>query len=117
MPTFNHVTASVAGREITLRLRRDHLHAFEVHIEGSAYKTLRSFLEGTWRVGDLHAVLEFAASDRSQDLEHMRQTMQTQPPADYAVLAQQVLSAALFGVCAEEAVFSDQFDATTALAS
>lgn len=42
------------------------------------------------------------------NIEHIRSTLETRAPARYAVLAQQVLSAALFGVGDDEAEFTDE---------
>lgn len=126
----DQVAARFGGRDLTLKIERRDLPAFEAATGESAFAVLKSIHSGTWTVAQIKAVIEFALLS-AEDLRNARllarlpwhglggvmpvnreveRVFATNPPAVYAALAEAVLGAALFGITAEEAVFSDEHD-------
>lgn len=128
------VSAKFGGRAVTFKIDRRDLPSFEAMTGASAFATFRRIVNGDWAVADLSRVLRFAALGektikqlRSQAVGKtlvsggiaidgfvdarspawVNEALTTQPPAQYAALAVNVLGAALFGVDDEDAMFDD----------
>lgn len=119
------VSARIGGRDITFKIARDDLPVFEGYTGYSAFGLFRAIATGAWRVDQIKAVLKFAsmsASARKRAVAMAQLGSQPlpekpgfidavfarNPPAQYATLAASVLGAALFGIDAAEATFTDE---------
>jgi hypothetical protein len=124
------VAARFGGRDLTFKIAREDLMAFEVYAGSSAFALFRRRGAGAWAIDDIKNVLRFALLP-ARTLEHVRKTasvapskallqslvgpspavdeaFNTNPPGQYAALALNVIGAALFGVEGEDAVFTDE---------
>lgn len=127
---LDSVSARFGGRDLTLKIARTDLPAFEAATGDSAFAVLKAIHAGSWTVRQVKSVLGFAMASPEQlrlargmarvsmpsmgGLEptstHVERTFATRPPAVYAPLAEAILGAALFGITAEEATFTDEPD-------
>lgn len=124
------VSARFGGRDLTLKIARTDLPAFEAATGDSAFAVLKAIHAGAWTVRQVKSVIGFAMAAPEQlrlargmaraslpifgGLEptatHVERVFATRPPAIYAPLAEAILGAALFGITAEEATFTDEPD-------
>lgn len=128
------IAARFGGRQVTFRIDRRDLPAFEKMLAIPAPLMLRRLLAGEWTVEGLSRVLRFAALPESA-LQIMRRgryagghiistdtlcalvdargpkwvdaVLGKHPPADYVPLGAGVIGAALFGIDEAEATFDD----------
>lgn len=126
MPKVDFIKARFGGKDVTFRIERRDLEAFERYADARAMPLLLALLEKGWGATDVARVLRFATLDastlsmtrRTGDVHlHAKQTfvdrvLASRPVADYVPLAAAILTAALFGVDEAEATFSDEADAT-----
>jgi hypothetical protein len=125
----DQITARFGGRDLTFKIAREDLGAFELYAGSSAFGLFRRIGAGAWTIADIKNVLRFATMP-SGELEQVRKTvsvapilvastigraggfvdsvLNTNPPGQYAVLALNVLGAALFGVEGADATFTDE---------
>ena len=127
---FDHVSARFDGADLTFRIARADLDAFEAF--GTPALTLfRKITSGAWNVADIRFVLAFALAPAGKFArlagslsgvgatvgQAVRDTIKDprvdaafakNPPGDYVPLAQAVLAAALLGIDEADATFTDE---------
>ncbi|MER9900100.1 hypothetical protein [Mesorhizobium sp. M0130] len=133
--TLNSVTARFGGRDLTFKIDRQDLPLFEAFSGLPAIELFMRITGGKWTVDNLKSVLTFASvsADRLKELRqfsrtlrhmtptdsglldhyfkgcapHIKRTLNANPVAQYALLAQAIIAGALFGISASDAIFSD----------
>ena len=125
MTKLDHVKARFGGNDRTFRIAREDVSAFEAAAKEPAYALFRAFSAGHWTLYQVRTVLRFANLDAralaarrplaalgmafgmERDAE-IDAVLDRNPPAQYAMLAQAILGAALFGLDEAEATFTDE---------
>lgn len=126
-PKIDHIKARFGGRDLVFKIPRDHLAGFEAGIGEPAAIRFRRLVAGGASFQDVRKVLEYAAPAGlgrpipQNDMDVMREqlfnsahpatfapisdqasfvakTLAANPPAKYALLAQVVIAACLYGV-------------------
>lgn len=129
--TDNVIKARFNGADMRFSIPRDQLHYLEEDLDCSAFELFKTFGRGAWRAEHVSKILCFASTNgysekeldtlsiipgarllprrnKPKAVESVEHVLATKPLAPYAILAQMVLGAALFGVKPAEAAFSDE---------
>ena len=129
MTKFDHVVARFNGADLTFKIHRADLDTIEA-LGTPAFHLFRTITAGQWTVRQLRLVLAFALApagkfaklamaggETANALADMRvvdsrvdAAFAKNPPGDYVPLVQAVLAAALLGIDAADATFSDEPD-------
>jgi len=130
MNKVNHVDAVFGGKQVRFAIERADIEAFERLAGVPAFALLQKLANGTWSVGDLKIVLNFASMPDSRRhflrkaakigllspalmvppglVTDVDKVLNTAAPAPFAVLAMKVLEAALFGLPEDQATFDEK---------
>lgn len=127
------IKARFNGQDYTMKIHREDLVIFEARHLVTAFDLYHRVASGQWSVRDIANVIRFAISKRpdrknvpfdvASFLEHRFDALKAigaiqpdlvdkafaaKPVAQYAVLAQLILGAALFGIDEPDATFTDE---------
>lgn len=133
--TVDEVRARFGGRDLVFKIPRAHVSGFEAAIGEPAHLRMQRISVGRNNIGEIREVLEYAAPEgygkripttesavmrasmwRSMDKSLLRtsakpnfveQTLNMNPPARYAVLAQGIIAACLYGIPEDAATFDE----------
>lgn len=107
MSTVDHVDATFGGATVRFRMGPKRLEWFE-RSNGSARACLQRFLQNSWTVADLKAVLTSAHPEMFQCPPAVDAAVAKNKPGTYVGLATTILVAALTGIDAESATFDEE---------
>lgn len=127
------IKARFSGRDYTMKIHREDLGIFEVSHHVTAFDLYHRIASGQWSVRDIANVIRFAISKRpdrntipfdahsfvelrfdalkaigARKPDLVDEAFAAKPVAQYAVLAQLILGAALFGIDEADATFTDE---------
>lgn len=136
---LDHVSAHFGGQDMVFKIPRDRLEGFEAAIGQPAQSRLARIIANTASAAEIREVLEYAAPHgmgrgipmtlaqitsatmwRGHDPSIIKghrdsfvaKTLKANPPARYAVLAQGVIAACLYGLPASAASFDEREEAS-----
>ncbi|MEX0406905.1 GTA-gp10 family protein [Aquibium sp. LZ166] len=124
---IDHVKARFGGKDVTFKIPRADLEAFESYTGQNSFALFTSLAGKTWGLGDVSRVLKFAMANASERrlyrtlaltgapaarLDGIKnnlvdKTLAANAPGDYVPLCVSIIGASLFGLDPEEASFSD----------
>jgi hypothetical protein len=137
LPTTDEIKARFGGRDLVFKIPRDQLEGFEIAIGEPAAVRFRRIVAGMASAEQVREVIEYAAptglgqpipqskidADGARMIRLMRSNssaaaprtfvsnaLSSRPPARYALLAQAVIAACIYGLPAEAAVFDEDDD-------
>lgn len=125
MTKLDQVKARFGGKDRTFRIAREDLSAFELAAKEPSYALFRTLSAGQWTLAQVRIVIRFANLDAKAMASRRRMAayglapgmerddeidavLDRNPPAQYAMLAQAILGAALFGLDEADAIFTDE---------
>lgn len=124
----DYVDATICGKSMRLRIDRQDLPTFEKTMgETSSYVLITTIRLGNWKLAHVRDTIRFAAMPADllrrfrtlgfgtqfktfagrPAVPFLDQVFATQPPGRYVPLAMLLLTAALFGLPSDQAVWSD----------